>query len=158
MYCEKCGDRLDDGQQFCGKCGQRSGERAEEIRNTQYTQYTQMTGREKSEGGAAVLSFLWAGVGQIYVGRIGRGLGIILAYILLMIVGIASIISSQRLEYSYSDYWYDYYNYVYDGPMLMVGLLFILICFVLLIWNVFDAYKLAKTYNASLRSTGNPPW
>ena len=40
----------------------------------------------KNEGLAALLSFLWSGLGQIYVGRITRGLGIIVGGILLLIV------------------------------------------------------------------------
>jgi TM2 domain-containing membrane protein YozV len=114
--------------------------------------------REKSEGVAAILSFIWGGVGQIYAGRIGRGLGIIATYVILVVAGTVSILSSQTLKYSHSDYWYDYYYYTYEGPMLTVGLLLLVICFVFLIWNVFDAYKLAKQYNATLRETGNPPW
>jgi hypothetical protein len=92
------------------------------------------------------------------VGRIGRGLGIIAAYIILMVASIALIFSSRVLIYSHSDYWYDYYYYGYEGPLLVLGLLFFIACIVLLIWNVFDAYKLAKQYNTAVRDTGNPPW
>ena len=113
---------------------------------------------EKNEGVAAVLSLLWGGVGQIYVGKIGRGLGIIATYVILIFVSIVSILGSRTLEYLYSDYWYDYYVYVYDGPLLMFGVLLLIVCFVFMIWNIFDAYNLAKQYNASLRATGNPPW
>jgi len=155
MYCGKCGNSLDEGQKFCDKCGQ-SADGTAGAPNQTYS--PNVVRREKSEGAAAVLSFIWGGVGQIYVGRIGRGLGIIATYIVLMIVAMASVFGSRTLQYSHSDYWYDYYVYVYDGPLLMLGVLILIICFVFLIWNVFDAYKLARQYNDSLRATGKPPW
>jgi len=39
----------------------------------------------KNEGLAAVLSVLWSGLGQIYVGRIGRGIGIMVGGVLLLL-------------------------------------------------------------------------
>jgi TM2 domain-containing membrane protein YozV len=155
MYCGKCGNPLNEGQMFCDKCGHEAGGA---VNTPNQAHNPQIIRREKSEGLAAVLSFLWGGVGQIYVGRISRGLGIIAAYLILMLIGIASLFSSRTLIYSHSDYWYDYYYYGFEGPMLMVGLILLIACIVLLIWNVFDAYKLAKQYNKALRETGNPPW
>jgi TM2 domain-containing membrane protein YozV len=153
--CRKCNNNLDLGQDFCDKCGHKAGEA---VNASNQTYSSQIIRREKSEGGAAILSFLWGGIGQIYVGRIGRGLGIIAAYVVLMVVGIASIMGSRTLVYSHSDWWYDYFYYSYEGPLLILGVLLILACFVLLIWNVFDAYNLAKQYNTAIRQTGNPPW
>ena len=155
MYCIKCGNTLDDGQMFCGRCGHKAGEPVN-VPNQTYS--PQVFRREKSEGGAAVLSLLWGGLGQIYVGRIGRGLGIMAAYFFLVIFGYAMIVASGHWVYSHSDFWYDYYYYTYSGPLLILGVLFLLACFVLMIWNIFDAYKQAKQYNASLRATGNSPW
>jgi TM2 domain-containing membrane protein YozV len=47
---------------------------------------------EKSEGLAVFLSFLWMGLGQMYVGRIGRGivlaiLGLLLGAPILLFLG-----------------------------------------------------------------------
>jgi len=86
--------------------------------------------REKSEGLAAVLSFLWPGLGQIYISKIGRGLGI-------MLLGVAIVFVA----------------------FLFFWLLFPLILpLVYWIWNIYDAHKLTKEYNAFLESTGKRPW
>jgi len=149
MFCGKCGNSINDGQMFCDKCGHKAGEPV----SAPY-----MLRGEKSEGLAAVLSFFWGGAGQIYVGRIWRGLGIIATYVTLAIIGMALIFSSRTFKQIRSDYFYETYAYVFEGPLLTLGLLFLAACFIFSIWNVFDAYNLAKQYNASLRATGNPPW
>ena len=82
----------------------------------------------KSEGLAAVLSFLWVGLGQIYCGRIGRGL--------LMMVIQAILVGITFLSF---------------GVLFFIPVIFA-------IWNIYDAYKLAKKYNAALMSSGKPPW
>ena len=79
----------------------------------------------KNEGLAAVLSVLWSGLGQIYVGRIGRGLGIMVGGIILALV---------------------------SWILLWIPMLFYWV------WNIYDAYNLARRYNQELARTGNPPW
>ena len=112
---------MNEGQQFCDKCGTKVGATGNAAQqNTVYV-------REKSEGVAAVLSFLWAGLGQIYVGKIGRGIAIMLVGFLIAVLG------------------------------FLTFFLLILIP-IFWIWNIYDAYKLARTYNGHLRSTGNRPW
>jgi TM2 domain-containing membrane protein YozV len=37
-------------------------------------------------------------------------------------------------------------------------LVFGLIAFIYWVWNVYDAYKLARRYNEELARTGRPPW
>jgi len=86
--------------------------------------------RDKSEGIAAVLSLLWPGLGQIYVSRIGRGLGIMVLGFVIAFLAI-----------------------------LFFWLIFPLILpLVYWIWNIFDAHKLAKEYNTFLEATGKRPW
>ncbi|MFQ6075527.1 MAG: hypothetical protein ACE5Z5_05265 [Candidatus Bathyarchaeia archaeon] len=72
-----------------------------------------------------MLSAFWSGLGQIYVGRIGRGLGIMVGGILLAL---------------------------FSWILLWIPLL------IYWIWNIYDAYKLAKKYNQELMRTGTPPW
>jgi TM2 domain-containing membrane protein YozV len=75
------------------------------------------------------LSFLLLGLGQIYVGKILRGLGImVLGFVLAMVF------------------------------ILFFGLFGFVLYFVYWIWNIFDAYKLAQQYNGTVRSSGNRPW
>jgi len=75
--------------------------------------------KEKDAGIAAVLSLIIPGLGQMYVGKVGRGIIILLITIVLSVV---------------------------------------LIGFIIWIWNIFDAYNLAKKYNEALKTTGTKPW
>jgi len=129
---------MSEDQAFCDKCGNKAGAVPSQERN--------MYIREKSDGIAAVLSFLWAGAGQIYVGRIKRGLGILLAYTLVSIVAYALIFSILML-----------------GAGLTEAGIVLLFCvtigmFAIWIWNIFDAYKLAKEYNSYVAANGKRPW
>ncbi|MCL2890776.1 MAG: hypothetical protein FWF40_02650 [Methanomassiliicoccaceae archaeon] len=127
MYCGKCGNDVGN-EAFCSKCGNRTdGSQQYHAPNVVYV-------HEKSEGVAAVLSVLWAGLGQIYVGRIGRGLAIMLAAFMIAFLSIIAI-------------WF--------LPVLFIAGILALVFW---IWNVYDAYKLAQQYNSSFKATGNRPW
>lgn len=78
-YCQHCGARIHMDAEICPNCGVRAGR----VRPT----------AQKSPGIAAVLSFLFVGLGQIYNGQIGKGivffvLGIILALTIFLVIGI----------------------------------------------------------------------
>ncbi|MDR0778389.1 MAG: zinc ribbon domain-containing protein [Methanomassiliicoccaceae archaeon] len=145
MHCGSCGNVLDEGQLFCDKCGRGSGDEGKKV---------QIVRSEKNEGFAAVLSILFGGLGQIYVGRIKRGLGILFLYAVLFAIGSLAITIGRNL---YQMSYYGFY-YEYNTSMLLVSLTFLIISIGILVWSVFDAYKLAKEYNVRLRNTGEPPW
>ena len=95
--------------------------------------------KEKSNPGvAAVLSFFFSGLGQIYNGQIKKGLFIMFLAtlnILIFIIG-AVLIGCWLL------------GKIFSPAQIIYGLLFfsiglILIC-ILGIWNIFDAYNVAK--------------
>jgi len=78
-FCQRCGARIHVDAEICPNCGVR----ATHVRSTV----------QKSPGLAAVLSFLFIGLGQIYNGQIGKGLlfivaGIILTFTVFIIIGI----------------------------------------------------------------------
>ena len=74
------------------------------------------------------------GLGQMYVGRVKRGLAF------LFLGWIFAIL-----------------NFV--GLIFVVGLCITTpLTFVFIIWQAYDAYKLAKQYNDYLDKTGKPPW
>ena len=89
--------------------------------------------RLKSTVVAVVLSLLFPGVGQIYAGRVIRGLGTVA---LLSLIGFAG----------YS---------VYSIMGLLLVIPYIIAIFV---WQVYDAYSLAKKYNEHTRTYARPPW
>ncbi len=74
-FCSNCGKKIDRKAEICPKCGVRVAEpRERKHRET------------KSAGLAAVLSFFISGLGQIYNGQIGKGIGMIVLYIFFWIL------------------------------------------------------------------------
>ena len=140
MYCNNCGNKLDDPQEFCDRCGTRAGQRGYGACPPQQMIYV----REKSTGIATLLSFLWAGLGQLYVGRIGRGLGLMLGYLFAVLFGLFFVVT----------------GFLFGGIGVATGgvVLFGVFYLVLWVWNIFDAYSLANEYNDALRTTGRRPW
>jgi TM2 domain-containing membrane protein YozV len=126
MYCSKCGVELNDGQAYCGKCGIKTG-------SPQYV----VNAREKSSGVAAVLSFLWAGLGQLYVGKIAFGLVLLLLYPFVLVFGAIVLVFALGI---------------------FGILIFLVLWLAIWIWNVFNAYNLANEYNDFLRANGRRPW
>jgi TM2 domain-containing membrane protein YozV len=107
MYCSGCGASVNDSQNFCPYCGRAAGTNYSAVATatpasapapaTEVVQTTIRTTREviviespKSPGLAAVLSFFWAGLGQIYNGEIGKGVVLMIlhaiSWIMIMIL------------------------------------------------------------------------
>lgn len=94
MYCSGCGTQMDGAQRFCPNCGREApatqalaGVRsavAAAVAPAQpgVQQHVVLVRTEKSPGLAAVLSFFWTGLGQIYNGQVGKGIGFMVAYII----------------------------------------------------------------------------
>lgn len=81
-YCSNCGSQIDANAEICPECGVR-----QTMEHTQQQIYHQ-----KNSGIAAVLSFLFVGLGQIYNGEIAKGLifivcGIICICLTLVYIG-----------------------------------------------------------------------
>lgn len=122
-FCPECGEELEGSPRFCPSCGaELRGGGGGRVGGAGVVQVTVGT---KSPGLAAVLSFLISGLGQIYVGRIGRGIAILLGGIVIAAISF----------------------FLLFIPMIIYW-----------IWNIYDAYKLAKQYNEVVLSTGKPPW
>jgi TM2 domain-containing membrane protein YozV len=101
MFCSKCGAQTDATAQFCSKCGASTAVATESAparpselpANYSATPQPQIiiVRSQKSSGLAAVLSFFWCGLGQIYNGQIGKGLIFGFLYLIswfLIIIGI----------------------------------------------------------------------
>ena len=148
MYCSNCGNQISDEQQFCEKCGTKVAGPAQGSQHV-------VNVRDKSAGIAAVLSFFIMGLGQMYVGKIVRGLLFLLGYIVFAVFSYAFVF---LVLFSNID------DFVYgDGPLFDPGALglFVIVNIVYLvvwIWNIFDAYKLANEYNDYLIKNGKRPW
>ena len=148
MYCSHCNKEMISFR-FCPMCGNPPGPQPNvtpqytpqqvpqnqpqgqppqnNYYNNNYYQNPPVLGT-KSEALAIVLSLLIMGVGQMYMGKVGRGIGILLGCIVLAVIGIVT---------------------------MGVGYIILLIVY---IWQIIDAYNLCKKYNGYLLQNGRPPW
>src|SRR6266852_9670596 len=91
MFCSGCGRQMDAAQQFCPGCGLKNPapqptSMVSSAAGTGVAPAQQIPAQqiivvaEKSPGLAAVLSFFWAGLGQIYNGEISKGIILLVCY------------------------------------------------------------------------------
>ncbi|WP_019177246.1 hypothetical protein [Methanomassiliicoccus luminyensis] len=100
----------------------------------------------KSAGAAAVLAFILGlfgimGIGHMYVGKLTRGFIILAAGIILIAVIAVTIVLGVAAP-------------ILWAVTLICGIALIL----LLIWQTYDAYRLANEYNSSIHRSGRPAW
>jgi len=75
-FCPHCGSSVDLAAEICPKCGVR-------IKQPPRPEFVE----RKNPGLAAVLSFLFTGLGQIYNGQIGKGIAfVILGFVLVVTI------------------------------------------------------------------------
>lgn len=103
-YCINCGEEIDARAEICPKCGVRVAPPPSAVQQPQ-----PVITERKNEGIAAVLSFIFTGLGQIYNGQIGKGIMFIIAgaiCVLLMIILIGFLLYFVLWVYNI----YDAYN------------------------------------------------
>lgn len=151
MFCKNCGKDVRDDYQFCWNCGTEIEIKKTEIKKNDTVIESSKKiqckncGNEvyenidicphcgthlrivviKNPGIAAVLSFFIPGLGQIYDGWIIIGIGIFMIELLLMIIGLSLVRTSQIKE----------------------GSIFVIVCLILWMYNVHSAYKIAENEN-----------
>ncbi len=140
MYCNNCGNKMNENQAFCSGCGNRAGMGGMGMPGP--THVIQV--REKSTGIAAILSLVWAGLGQLYVGKIGRGIGLMILHFFMIFI-LATVVLASTI-------------FAGIGGALIGGTVFIGVWVAIWVWNIFDAHKLANRYNDSQRESGRRPW
>ena len=124
-FCSSCGAALIGKSTTCMKCG---------YTKTKYNPMTPPQGAlYKNEGTGLILSivlglFCLNGIGQIYAGKVGRGIGIMIGSWVLIVVGVLT---------------------------MGIGLIAYLAIF---IWQIFDTKKLCREYNEFFSLNGRPPW
>ncbi len=112
MYCPNCGTQIPDDSIFCTSCGTRISTAASAAASptaSTPSSYTPpaTTGMPPTQAApqpgyvnlprkdpaiAAILSFFLSGLGQMYVGKVGRGLAILVVQIILFFTIIGIII------------------------------------------------------------------
>lgn len=123
-YCPKCGRAINNNASFCPNCGtaitpQRTIPSASQP--LPHTNTLKPVTDMKSGRLAAVLSLIFLGLGQLYVKRIKRGIAIFIGGVIL---------------------------FVFTSPLVFVSpTFFFMPLFFYWIWNISDAYRLAKKHN-----------
>ena len=148
-FCSQCGVEIRPGSRFCSGCG-------EEVVGPVPGDTPRGSGRfsssrvrrvpTKSVGGAIALAIIlplfgFSGIGHLYVGRLARGILILLGSWAVDIVAVAFLIGG------------------FFAPVLFaLAFFFFLMGFVIFIWQIIDAAHLAEDWNAYAEETGGRPW
>ena len=159
-YCSNCGETLenlnDEEIKKCPKCKIDLLQLGRPAHNTPFVDQLPY----KSPGTAALIAFIGGifallGLGHIYIGNVGRGIGILISGIVIYALLIITIIFSFSLQGI---------SFLAEGkPLIGIESTFTIFVlgiayFVLWIWQIFNARKRAKKFNGSVRITGKEPW
>lgn len=134
VECPKCAEPIKARAVVCRWCGYdlergtRPASRGLSLGGTQHV----VVHIPKSPGVAVVLSFFWSGLGQMYCGRIGKGLAFMLAPLLLLFLWFSGALVVSRGPYGET-------GYVAWIVALPIGF------FLLWIWQLVDAYQTAQS-------------
>ena len=144
--CPNCGRAVPPNSQFCPYCGA-----AQSSSTTPATSAPPLSRyvivQYKSPGIAVVLALVFgifglAGVGHIYVGKVSKGLSLIIIGVILGVLTWGSFIT----------------GFLTFGFGFVASAIFGLMLFVLCVWQIYDAYVLANLFNRRVQETGTAPW
>jgi TM2 domain-containing membrane protein YozV len=137
-FCSNCGEKLDANLSIkeCPKCHSALHEHSDHIQSPPRV-VEQMP--YKSPGTAALIAFIGGifglpGIGHMYVGKVGKGIAILVTGIVLAIL-------------AFITFW-----------AIITVVIFGIAYLVLFIWQIFDARKLGKKFNESVKTIGKEPW
>jgi len=135
-YCSRCGSPAKDGAQFCDQCGAPlgGGFQSYSYGNQATVSYTYRKD-EKEAILAVVLSVLIPGLGQMYCGKVGRGIGI------LLLLGLLSFVSLIPLFFIMDPMDFNFTGFFALNVVVSV------IVFIIYIWQIYDAYRCAEDHN-----------
>ena len=158
-FCSNCGETLDLNQESkkCSKCG--IDLQQQQIKSTDNKAIVDQL-PYKSPGTAALIAFIGGifalpGIGHIYVGKVGKGIGILISGIIIYVLLIIMAFSLQSALFLAPDE----SSVVGGGGVILMMFILGIVYFVLWIWQIFNARKLAKKFNESVRTTGGKePW
>lgn len=88
MFCNQCGNEVPESSRFCGACGaslamERGSNLTSNVQSSSRSGHVSIAAQPpkfyKNPSLATILSFFWAGLGQIYNGEVGKGIFFIIA-------------------------------------------------------------------------------
>ena len=167
-FCSNCGETLNLNEEIkkCSKCGidlQQQQQQQQQLGST--TQIRPIVDQlpYKSPGTAALIAFIGGifallGLGHIFVGKIGKGFGILVSGIIIYVLFVIMTISLpvmlllDLVESSTGD--------AGSGRIIFIIMFILGIAYLVLwIWQIFNARKLAKKFNELVRTNGGKePW
>ncbi|MDQ3083965.1 MAG: zinc ribbon domain-containing protein [Thermoproteota archaeon] len=133
VFCKHCGKDFPlEDITFCPSCGKPQQLGASN---------TLVTTQTKNHGTAVLIALIaglfgFEGIGHIYLGRIGKGIGLLL---------IGWVLSASAFLFAL-------------GGIFVASIILGIGVFVFWIWQAYDANKQAKYYNESLLQNGKAPW
>jgi TM2 domain-containing membrane protein YozV len=138
IKCPKCGNVFPDNSRFCGICGTPLYGQAPPI-------YTQRVD-DKEPFLAIIFSVILAGLGQMYCGKIARGL-VILAISIIPSVFILAFMTIGGMT-------------TYDDFMgILLSIVVVLVLYLIFwVWQIYDAYKLSLKWNEEVARNHVKPW
>lgn len=135
-YCSRCGSLAKEGASFCDRCGAPLG-----VGFQSYSQGNQSTVSytwrkdEKEPILAVILSVIIPGLGQMYCGRVGKGIAILLVY------GLMGVVSIMPLFFIGDPGDFDFAGFMALGTITTV------LVIIIYIWQLYDAYRCAESHN-----------
>jgi len=160
-FCANCGEKLDTEMEIdeCPKCHSALH---------QHSEHTESPSRiveqlpYKSPGTAALIAFIGGiftlpGIGHIYVGKVGKGIAILILGVVLTVLTFVLIFSVVPFTMS-TDEATTVENASIGIWIPIISAVFGIAYFVLFIWQIFNARKLAKKFNEVVKTTGKEPW
>ena len=160
-FCSNCGESLDQESKKCSKCGIDFQQKQVEhpISNTSIVDQLPY----KSPGTAALIAFIGGiftllGLGHIFIGKIGKGFGILVSGIIIYVLFVIMAISLPvMLLFGLVE---SFTGYAGSGGIIFIIMFILGIAYLVLwIWQIFNAKKLAKKFNELVRTNGGKePW
>lgn len=158
-FCSNCGEKLNPNGELrnCPKCyADLKAYSASQPSSVEHLPY-------KNPATTALLAFIGGilalpGIGHIYVGKVGTGVGILIGGFILYALTfsiIISVASTRAYEAQYSPT-----GNASPLPIdMMVAILVLVICYtVLFIYQIITAIRLANKFNRLAKTTGTNPW
>ena len=160
-FCSNCGEKLDADKDVaeCPRCHSTLHQHAEHTKSPSRV-VEQLP--YKSPGTAALIAFIGGifalpGIGHIYVGKVGKGIAILILGIVLSVFAIVLIFSVVPFTMS-TDEATTLENASIGIWIPIISAVFGIAYIVLFVWQIFNARNLARKFNEIVKTTGKEPW
>jgi hypothetical protein len=97
---------------------------------------------QKSSGLAAIMSFFWAGLGQIYTGQIAKGIVMMILYPTLIWMGFGTVVAGGLIAASSTNP-----SDTAAGGFALFGVLSLIVALALWVYGIVNAYRRAERLN-----------